>query len=165
MVWMRCYRPAHRTSWPKWSIILTWRGCKSFMKKMSQRQWNCCTPAMWMWISDNIAGSHFWTKFWRASTSLTCPRGYVSTVCHRNTTSWEIIDGRAQWILKGRNVLGSNDRPIKLNPNLRCFARWRQYRYINCKALNSTLKSLRYIEIKIISIVERCFIFRETRVH
>ena len=47
--------------------------------------------------------------------SLTCPSGSISTVYHRNRTSWEIIDGGAQWILKGRSALGSNDHPIKIN--------------------------------------------------
>jgi len=52
-------------------------------------------------------------KFWRASTTLTCPSGPISTVCHRNRTSWEVIDGEAQYILKGRSASGSNDHPIK----------------------------------------------------
>ena len=40
---------------------------KSFKQKVSQRQWNCSTPAMWMWISDNVTGSHFWTKLQQLS--------------------------------------------------------------------------------------------------
>ena len=27
---------------------------------------------------------------------LICPSGPISTVCHRNRTSWEVIDGEAQ---------------------------------------------------------------------
>ena len=50
------------------------------MQKVSQLQWNCWTTAMWMWIPDNVTGSHIWTKFWRASTTLTCPSGSISTV-------------------------------------------------------------------------------------
>jgi hypothetical protein len=41
-------------------------------------------------------GLHFWTNFWRASTTLTCPSGPISTVCHSNRTSWELIGGEAQ---------------------------------------------------------------------
>ena len=41
-------------------------------------------------------GRNFWTKFWRASTTLTCPSGPISTVCHRNRISWEVIGGEAQ---------------------------------------------------------------------
>ena len=41
-------------------------------------------------------GVAFWTKFWRASTTLTCPSGPISTVCSRNRTSWEVIGGEAQ---------------------------------------------------------------------
>jgi hypothetical protein len=36
------------------------------------------------------------TKFLRASTTLTCPSGSISMVCHRNRTSWEVLDGEAQ---------------------------------------------------------------------
>ena len=45
----------------------------------------------------------------------------VSTVSHRNRTSWEVIDGEAQQILKCRSALGNNDHPIKtyLPTNLR----------------------------------------------
>ena len=32
---------------------------------------------------------------------------------YRNKTRWEVIDGEAQQILKGRNASGSNDHPIK----------------------------------------------------
>ena len=56
------------------------------------------------------------TKFWRVSTTLTSPRGSISTVCHRNRTSWEIIVGGAQYILKGLSALGRNDHPIKPKP-------------------------------------------------
>ena len=31
-------------------------------------------------------------------------------------TSWEVIDGEAQYILKGRSASDSNDHPLK--PNL-----------------------------------------------
>ena len=41
-------------------------------------------------------GRIFWTKFWRASKTLTCHSGSISTVCRRNRTSWEIIDGGSQ---------------------------------------------------------------------
>ena len=53
-----------------------------------------------------VTGSHFWTKFWRASTTLTCPSGPVSTVCHRNRTSWEIIGGEATIDLKRLQCIG-----------------------------------------------------------
>ena len=33
--------------------------------------------------------------------------------CHRNRTSWEVIDGEAQQVLKGRSASGSSDHPIK----------------------------------------------------
>ena len=66
-----------------------------------------------MRIPDNVTGSNFWTKFWRASTTLTCPSGTISTVCHRNRTSWEVIDWEVQFIFKDRGALGSNDHTIK----------------------------------------------------
>ena len=47
-------------------------------------------------IDDNVTRSHFWTKFRRASTTLTCPSGPTSTVGHRNRTSWEVIYGEVQ---------------------------------------------------------------------
>ena len=59
-------------------------------------------------------GQHFWAKFWSASTTLAFPSGSISTVCRRNRTSWEIIDGGAQLILIGRSALGSNDHPINV---------------------------------------------------
>jgi hypothetical protein len=34
-------------------------------------------------------------------------------VYHRNRTSWEVIGGEAQEILKGRSALDSNDHPIE----------------------------------------------------
>ena len=60
-------------------------------------------------------GHIFWTKFWKALTTLPCPSWSILTVFHRNRTSSEIIVGGAQKILKGRSVLGSNDHPIKPN--------------------------------------------------
>jgi hypothetical protein len=30
-----------------------------------------------MWISNNITGSHIWTKFWRVSTTLTYLSGSI----------------------------------------------------------------------------------------
>ena len=106
--------------------------------------WNYWTPTMWMWIPDNIMGSHFWTKFWRASTTLTCPSGSILTVFHRNRASWEIIDGGAQYILKGRSGLGRNDHPIKPKPKY-MWNMLSKERSINeimpCNAVNSLVNS------------------------
>ena len=38
---------------------------------------------------------------------------HVPVDIFRNRTSWEVIDGEAQLILKGRSASGSKDHPIK----------------------------------------------------
>ena len=103
LIWVRKWKwtvnhfnPSNRVNWVSRSLRVLWatRSLReSFMQKVFQQQWNCWTPAMWLWISDNITGSHFWTKFWRASTTLTCPSESISMFHHRNRTSWEVIDG------------------------------------------------------------------------
>ena len=55
----------------------------------------------------------------------------------QNRTNWEIIDGRAQQILKGRSVLGSNDHSIKTITI--------QYKYTETAALEDMEKGIEFV--------------------
>ena len=101
-----------QTCWP-----LDQRGRDNILNREDGRDYpKCVSTAMELLREcDNVTGSHFWTNIWRASATLTCPSGPISTVCHRNRTCWEITVRGAQWILKGQSALGSNDHPNKQN--------------------------------------------------